>query len=499
MARRLVWVAVALAALCAAGVFLLRSRLADDRIKAALEAQASAYVGEPVRIGALDLRLFPRPGLTLSHVAVGASSALTIDRLVLSTGLRPLLSRRIAEADIIVDRSRLDAPRFFALLTKPRPETTTPSAGGAWLQIDAIRSIALRSVTLVSGGRTLLVNADLSYSPRGLEVERVAASAEHTTLTASGTVTDLARRIGRFTINAASLDLDGLIEFAAPLSSQSASSSSPSSGPLDITLQIAAKTGRAIGADFSDLAAVCRLTSGRIVLEPLKLSLFGGGSNGAVSVRTGTEQPQYDWRGTFTGIDIAQLARFAGASGTITGTLQSRGTVHGSGSDVQRAFTRATGNVSILVRDGVVPGLEVVRTVILAFGRPSGEAPQGSGERFSEISADFAVGNRRATTENLAFVSRDLDMRGRGWIDLATHALNLDTDLVLSEELSKQAGRDLYRYASEGNRIVLPARISGTAEHPSVTVDIADALARAAKNQLEERAKSFLKGIIRRR
>jgi hypothetical protein len=44
---------------------------------------------------------------------------------------------------------------------------------------------------------------------------------------------------------------------------------------------------------------------------------------------------------------------------------------------------------------------------------------------------------------------------------------------------------------------VLPARITGTAEHPSVTVDIADALARAAKNQLKEKAKSLLKGIIR--
>jgi AsmA protein len=496
MARRLVWVAAVLAAICLAGVLLFRSRFADDRIKAALEAQASAYVGEPVRIGALDFRLFPRPGLTLSRVSVGGSSELTIDRLVLSTGLRPLLSRRIAEADIIVDRSRLDAPRFFALLTKPRPEAA-PASGSAGFQIDAIRSIALRSVTLASGGRTLLVNADLSYSARGLEVERVSASAEHTTLTASGAVTDLARRVGHFTINAASLDLDGLIEFAAPFGGQSASSSS-SSGPLDITLQIAAKTGRAIGAEFSGLAAMCRLTSGRVVLEPLKLSLFGGGYNGAVSVRTATAQPQYDWRGTFTGIDVAQLARFAGASGTITGTLQSRGTLHGAGSDVQRAFTGATGNVSVNVRDGAVPGLEIVRTVILAFGRPSGEAPQGSGERFSELAADFAVGNRRATTDNLTFASRDFDMHGRGWIDLGTHALKLDADIVLSQELSKQAGRDLYRYASEGDRIVLPARIAGTAEHPSVTVDVAAALARAAKNQLKEKAKSFLKGIIRR-
>ena len=116
MARRLVWAGLAFLAICLAAILILRSRLADDRIKAALETQATAYLAEPVRIGALDFRLFPRPGLTLSHVVVGESRALTIDRLVLSTGLRPLLSRRIAEADIIIDRSRLDAHRFYERL-----------------------------------------------------------------------------------------------------------------------------------------------------------------------------------------------------------------------------------------------------------------------------------------------------------------------------------------------------------------------------------------------
>lgn len=498
MARRLAWAALAFLAICFAAVLVLRSRFADDRIRTALEAQASAYMGEPVRIGALDFRLFPRPGLTLSRVVAGASNALTIDRLVLSTGLRPLLSRRIAEADIIVDRSRLDAPRFFALLTRPRPGTRASTDEASWFQIDAIRSIALKNVTLVSGRRTLLVNADLSYSARGLEVERVVASAEHTTLTAFGAMTDFARRVGHFTIDAAALDLDGLIEFAAPFGGGDtpAAGASPG-GPLDITLQIAAKTGRIVGAAFTNLTSHCRLTSGHVVLEPLRLSSFGGAYDGAISVRTGSAQPQYDWRGTFSGVDVAQLARFAGASGAITGTLQSRGTLHSAGSDVQRAFTNAAGNVSITIRNGDVPGLTIVRTVVLAFGRPSGEAPEGSGEHFSQLAADLAVGGRRATTENLTFASRDFDMRGRGWIDLATHAVTLDADLVLSEELSKQAGRDLYRYASEGNRIVLPARITGTAEHPSVTVDIADALARAAKNQLKEKAKSLLKGIIR--
>src|SRR5206468_12353895 len=99
MARKILLAAagiVVAAALVAAVV--VRSRLSTDRIRATIEAQASSALGEPVRIGTLDVRWFPRPGLTLGHVAVGATRTLLIDRLVLSTGLRPLLSGHIAEA-----------------------------------------------------------------------------------------------------------------------------------------------------------------------------------------------------------------------------------------------------------------------------------------------------------------------------------------------------------------------------------------------------------------
>jgi hypothetical protein len=45
---------------------------------------------------------------------------------------------------------------------------------------------------------------------------------------------------------------------------------------------------------------------------------------------------------------------------------------------------------------------------------------------------------------------------------------------------------------------VLPAFVTGTAAHPNVSINVADALMRAARNKLRERARSFLEGIIRR-
>jgi uncharacterized protein involved in outer membrane biogenesis len=482
-------------------VFAVRSQFANDRIRSALETQASAALGEPVQIGTLGVRWFPRPGLTLDKVTVGASRTLTIEQLVLSTGLRPLLSGHIAEADVVVERSRLDGPRFFSLLTAPAVRKASSGSAAPALVIDAIRSISLHEVALVAGPRTIVVNADLAYAVNRLDIHRLEARSDITQLVASGAITDLTRRVGRLTIKAASLDLDGLIEFVAPFASGSSTTSStaPSTpgGPLDVTAEISAKAGRAVGAAFNDLSATCHVTNGRVTLDALHFLLFAGRFDGAVAVRTDAAEPHYDWHGAFSGIDVARMVEFAGGPGTITGTLQARGSLRGAGSSVHTAFTTAAGTLQVVVRDGRIPGLQIVRTVILAFGRPAGEAPAGSGEHFSQLAADLNVAGGRATTRNLTLASRDFDMRGAGWLDLSTQALSLNADLILSRELSAQAGRDLYRYASEGDRIVLPAFVTGTAAHPNVSINVADALMRAARNKLKERMNSLLKGIIR--
>jgi hypothetical protein len=229
--RRTVAVALGLVlVLLIAAAWIIRSRLTTDSIKSTLEEQASAAFGEPVRIGALSIGWYPRPGLTLDGVTVGTSRAMSIDRLVVSTGLRPLLSRHIAEAEVLIEQSRLDAPRFLALLTAPARQPGPSHSTALPLTIDAIRSIALRNVSLVSGPRTIVVNADLAYAGNRLDIQRLDAKSDITQLTATGAVTDLARRICQLTLKARTLDLDALIEFLAPFSSPSSAATAHGPG-----------------------------------------------------------------------------------------------------------------------------------------------------------------------------------------------------------------------------------------------------------------------------
>ncbi len=70
---------------------------------------------------------------------------------------------------------------------------------------------------------------------------------------------------------------------------------------------------------------------------------------------------------------------------------------------------------------------------------------------------------------------------------------------MLSRKLSQQAGRDLYRYARQGDRIILPATLSGTVASPRVFIDLEQALGRALKNELEQRGRSLLDRLLRRK
>jgi len=77
-------------------------------------------------------------------------------------------------------------------------------------------------------------------------------------------------------------------------------------------------------------------------------------------------------------------------------------------------------------------------------------------------------------------------MNGEGRLSLVTQAVDFTTSVVLSKELSAQAGRDLYRLAHEGERIVLPARIIGPVASPTVMVDVKAALGRALRNKVQD-------------
>jgi uncharacterized protein involved in outer membrane biogenesis len=507
--RRLVVAVAVLLGLIVVLSIAVRVLLGGDRIKAAIEAQATAALGRPVTIRTATPHLFPRAGLDLTGVVIGSEREVTIEQVTLATGLRALFRRRVEDASISVVRSQIDLRWALALLAAMVDSSARPAVSGgapgasssASFSVDSIGSLSLHDVTLVAGKRPLVVSLDSSLSGGDrFVVSRLSGRSDISQFEGSGELTSIASRTGRFTIDAAMLDLDGLMAFLAAatpagaqqLSSPAGRSAPAAKTPLHIDLDVRAKKGRTLGIDLSDLTTTCSLSGDDVLLKDLKLRAFDGSFAGSGAFRGSTSQPRYEWRGAFESIDVPKLVAFAGAPGALTGRLGGSVSLTAAGADPQAAMHRAEGTTRLTIRDGVLQNMSIVRSVILAFGKPASEQPAGSGDAFNQLATTVRVNGQNLSTNDLTLASRDFDLAGAGTLSLASGALNFHSDVTLSRELSAQAGRDLYRLAREGDRIVLPARITGTVNSPTVFVDVQEALGRALRNRAQDEIKSFL-------
>jgi hypothetical protein len=174
----------------------------------------------------------------------------------------------------------------------------------------------------------------------------------------------------------------------------------------------------------------------------------------------------------------------------VTGRLSASGTVNGRGADVGSMLEAARGNGSATIVKGTVSRLNLIRTVVLFFGRPEPNAAPGA-DSFDRMQATFSLAQQTITASEFSMRSPDADIDGQGSLSLASKTLDGAAELRLSEALSKQAGTDLVRYTREGNRVLLPARISGTLSAPRLTIDAAAAAKRGLRNEIERRIRGL--------
>ena len=497
--RKLLVALLALLVLLAGGYYLLQWLLVSDVMRAELERQLSTYLQQPVTIKSARAAVFPRVALALDSVVVGTQQSISIDEVRIVTGLRPLLSRRVEQAEVRVRNGRLTLPLPFTLTPDVGPAVSTPAA----VALISIQSIQLRAITLVSGGQEWLVDADSAVTGDRLDVSGLTASGPTTKLRATGALTSISGLQGEFTAQAEPLGVDELLAFGSGLSSSPAAGGSQAAAaaptPMRLRITLTAPAGRIAGYDFRDLTTTASISPAGVALAPLRVSAFGGTFAGRLDVNTARATPAMTLAGRVDSLDVPTVLQAAGSQGGITGTLGGTVALSASGTETQALLRSARGSVAATIVNGTMPGLDLVRPIVLAFGKPSGAPPAGSGSTFTRLGGNFALADGAITSEDLAMASRDFDLAGRGAVHLASGALAARTNIVLSPELTSQAGVDLRRYAQEDGRVVVPATLGGTLQQPTVSLDVAAAARRALTNELERRTRSLLDDLFNKR
>lgn len=485
-----------------------RSVLTGDNVRAAVAAQVSTALGQPVTIGGLGASVYPRVTMDLTDVAIGQPARVHLSSMHLGTSLRALFSRRIEGAAVRVDGAKITLP-----LPDLAAATTTGSAsdpGSAPVEIVSIDEIVLRNVEVVSGDRTLRGDIELVPQGNGVQIRRLDLAADDAKIAMTGALTSLAPLEGRLEAQADALDFDRLLAFltdftasAGPVAANESSPALASTG-VDGRLTFVLNAGRATtgGLVLSEFAATAVILPGSVSFEPLTFGVFGGRYEGTMNVALGGT-PQFNWRARVSGIDTAALMAFAGSPGAITGTLGGTIALDGTGLEMERALRTARGTARIDITDGTIAGLSLVRTVVTAGSGRGGlltsagtaltaRNETGGGERFSRLGASLAIAGGRMHTTDFAMSSTDLDLQAAGGLSLASMTADFGGRVQLSEELSKQAGTDLYRATQENGRVTLPVGVSGPMGNLSVRVDVADAATRAIRNRAAEEAKKAI-------
>ncbi len=503
MARKIaVGVAAVVVVLVIAGGLWVRSVFARDTVRAALAAQISSAIGQPVSIGGISASIFPRVTVRLRDVTIGQPVRIQAETLRLGTDLGALLTRRIVHGAVNLDGATIQLP-----LPPLGSGSSTPGASGSPAEIVSIDAIMLNDVAIVSGGRTLRADIEVVPHGTGATLRKLSLSADDTRLEGSGEITDLAGPVGNITMRAGTLNLTRLLDFLTAFSSGSgmAQTSAPRAGGAPTNLELALTADRATMGSLAleKLGARARVTQAGVALDPVEFGVFGGSYKGAMTLASRGAASTFRLNAALNNLDVGAAMAFAGSPGTMSGRLAGRIDVSTPTTDPAKAIDAARGTARVEVRDGVVKNLGLVKTVVIATSmRADAPSPLRSGgstdEPFTVLGATFAIANGGARTDDLHFESPDILLRAGGSVRLDGSAIDLKGNVQLSDPLSQQAGRDLFRYTQEQGRVTLPAAITGSVQSPSVHIDVAAAAGRAIGNKAQDELKKALGRIIKK-
>jgi uncharacterized protein involved in outer membrane biogenesis len=482
---------------------LARSVLTGDNVRAAVASQLASAIGQPVTIGELGASIYPRVTMELTDVRIGQPANIQLRQVHVGTDFRALLSRRIEHAAMRVTGARVELPLPpFALPGVGRSADAATSEPP--VEIVSVDEIVLSDVTVVSGGRSLQGTIEMTPRGAGVDLRRVSLAADGTAVEMSGAIDSLSPFTGRLEARATEVNFDRVLAFFSDFTASAASAgatapaSAPQAGSLPGRLVVDLTLGRATtGAlTLADVRTTVTVSQQDMTLTPLVFGVFNGRYEGTMQLTVG-EATRFRWQGRVSGIDTGAMMRFAGTPNTITGTLAGTVALQGAGREMEKALRTSRGTARVDIANGSIAGLALVRTIVLATSGRGGYAtsaetavtsPGNSAEaaRFSRLGASLVLADGVIRTNDFAMQSTDVDLTGAGALAAATMTTEVQGQVRLSPELSKQAGTDLYRYAQQDGRVTLPVTVSGPLAGLSVRIDLSQAASRAIQNRANE-------------
>jgi len=171
----------------------------------------------------------------------------------------------------------------------------------------------------------------------------------------------------------------------------------------------------------------------------------------------------------------------------------------GGGSSAAR---RLQGDGKLVARDGELTNVDLISKIqrVTGFiGLSRNERRQAT--TFKTLESEFTIGQGLVDFKRIHLVNSQLEVQGSGTMTLDQPTLNLTIEATLSQPASARTvhGTTPAFFKDSQGRIVVPLRITGRAESPSVNLDTAKLTERGMGRSLEKGVGSFFKQLLRRK
>ena len=166
------------------------------------------------------------------------------------------------------------------------------------------------------------------------------------------------------------------------------------------------------------------------------------------------------------------------------------------------AGRRLQGNGNLVARDGELTNVNLinkVQRVTGLIGLSPNERRQAT--TFKTLEASFVVADGFADFKRIYLVNPQTEMNGSGTMTLERPSLNIAMQVVLSAQASARAGKGKTAsfFKDSQGRIVVPLKITGPVENPSVDLDSTKLLQRGSGQVVEKGFGTFFKQLFRNR
>jgi uncharacterized protein involved in outer membrane biogenesis len=200
-------------------------------------------------------------------------------------------------------------------------------------------------------------------------------------------------------------------------------------------------------------------------------------------------------RGQFKGVKV-QSKR------ALKGTLSGEVFIKLPLGSVASTARRLQGNGNLVARDGELTNVDLinkVQRVAGLIGLSPNERRQAT--TFKTLEATFVVADGFADFKRIYLINPQIEMSGSGTMTLERPSLNLAMEAVLSAQASARAakGKTAAFFKDSQGRMVVPLKITGALESPSVDLDSSKMLQRGSGPVVEKGLGTFFKQLFRKR